>query len=101
METEQLRVIAEGMGYKTHKASSEPLIVYIFKNPSARLPSYYRYDPENNPIQLLEIIKKLKIGILPYGDDCQAIARNGTEWGQWETLEEAVLQAALEVFKNN
>lgn len=103
MEIERLKVIAGGMGYETAKTFDfipKKDVVYIGDCSSTHLGSNcHQYDPENNPAQLLEIIEKTKIDLRPILDFWAATARNG-DTCRGETLSEAVLQAAYEVFKN-
>lgn len=61
MNAAQLRVIAIGMGYETElmMRPSERQYIDYFNNTRGGRAWRGKYDPENNPAQLLEIIEKL------------------------------------------
>lgn len=91
---EQLKQIAEYMGYKTahiHKGR----VFYDLPLDMSR-----EYNPLTNPEQLLELIEKTKLCVEPYHGGWWACPSNDyalTKEGSGKTLAEAVCKAVLEM----
>ena len=100
MNTEQLRVIAEGMGYKIHSVSDG--IVFI-SHAGFRVNGFpYQPDTTNND-QMVEIMEKLEIDIEHKASGLVAYTYKGNNEvllysGQGKSINEAVCAAAYEYF---
>ena len=97
MKPEQLKVIAEGMGYIILGDSS--LYPTVKKAEHSKVVAY---NPLTNNDQMVEIIEKLKIDLYYYPDEdyCwKALVRRDTQQ-EAITINEAVCNAAYRYFKD-
>ena len=105
LDVEKLKVIAEGMGYEKVVIAKDTKPHKVFKYLDDKSPTQFRrdeYNPENNPAQLVEIIEKLKIHSWWNNEEKiwkATIKLKFNYMGLGKTINEAVLQAAYEVFK--
>ena len=102
MEAEQLKVIAEGMGYEIRSSktsmSEDRLMVWNGFDISTR----QKYNPLTNNDQMVEIINELKIDTEYWYrlDEWSAEPRGGAS-RRGKTINEAVCNAAYEYFKED
>lgn len=110
MDIEKLKVIADGVGYETKVTPSRCAIKIFPYNYCPELPRWKLYNPLTNDTQCMEIIKRFQPAIDWINKDlCQAtlyivkpladVIRSEYE-GRGETINEAVCNAAYEVFKD-
>ena len=101
MKPEQLKVIAEGMGYESSIVNSS----CFYKHPDefeSHITINDFYNPLTNNDQIVEIIEKLKIDLYYYPDEdyCwKALVRRDTQQ-EAITINEAVCNAAYRYFKD-
>ena len=102
MKPEQLKVIAEGMGYEIEY---ESYIVTEIDKPDTYIAfvgvgkDQIQYNPLTNNDQMVEIITKLQLVIDWAGDACFAGTYPNLNIYDGKTINEAVCNAAYEVFK--
>lgn len=96
MKPEELKVIAEGMGYISGlNGYMEP----CFYKLGGRHPEEIEYTPLTNNDQMVEIMEKLKISIWFDGVTWVAQIKNNNRSLE-DTINEAVCKAAYEYFKD-
>jgi len=94
METEALKKIAEALGYMIHHTKSG--VFEIGTRPDSGSWIYTKFNPENNPAQLLEITEKFKIELKHTENEVWSKICNRGVWMPYKTLTEAILNAAKE-----
>jgi len=106
MKPEQLKVIAEGMGYKSKVTPSRRSIKTYPYNYCPKLERWKLYNPLTNNDQMVEIMEKLKVKTWWNEDEKLRkafipSANNDIEtgFGFGKTINEAVCNAAYEYFK--
>jgi len=100
MKPEQLKVIAEGMGYKPvdHPSPSRQGDVQMYEK--GEFYPMTQYNPLTNNGQMVEIVEKLKLDIC-YDHDSggwEAYYNNNDECMRGKIINEAACKAAYEYF---
>jgi len=100
MEPEQLKVIAEGMGYELNERGYPVKykgMEVFFLHVSDEQP----YNPLTNNDQMVEIMERLEIDVeyTKYGVETGLIVNTKNYYGKGKTINEAVCNAAYEYFK--
>jgi len=98
MKPEQLKVIAEGMGYETEIRSGTFNTLNCYIQARGEKGINHLYFPLTNNDQMVEILNKFQFDIQWFGLTC-VIFLNGAMIGEGKTIHEAVCNAAYEHFK--
>lgn len=102
MKPDDLKLIAEWMGYSARTRGELNDVEIIVCDEHGE--SGYIYNPETNPAQLLEIVKRLldrSYIIKHLSDGYYCFHWISEERPAYESFEQAVLQAALQKAKDN